>query len=82
MKYVRLIHRGDTPVPGTEAWGRLSEDERKEVYGAYQAIAETPGVTWRRPRRLRPRTRARSPGRREAAGRAEGRWNNCGSLSV
>jgi hypothetical protein len=53
MKYVRLIHRGDTPVPGTEAWGRLSEDERKEVYGAYQAIAETPGVTRRRPRRLR-----------------------------
>jgi hypothetical protein len=41
MKYVRLIHRGENPVPGTEAWGRLSEDERKEAYGAYEAIAES-----------------------------------------
>jgi hypothetical protein len=50
MRYLRPIHQGNTPVPGTEAWGRLSEDERKAVYGAYQAIAETPGVR-RRPRR-------------------------------
>ncbi|MGH3079557.1 MAG: DUF6596 domain-containing protein [Gaiellaceae bacterium] len=45
MKYMLLIHQGDTPVPGTEAWGRLTEDEQREVYGAYQAINETPGVT-------------------------------------
>ena len=41
MKYVRLMDRGDYPLPGTEAWGRLSEDERKEAYGAYEASAES-----------------------------------------
>jgi hypothetical protein len=45
MKYLLLIHQGDTPVPGTEAWDRLSSEEQKAVFGAYQAINETPGVT-------------------------------------
>ena len=46
MKYMLLIHQGDTPTPrDPEAWGRLSEDEQKAVYAAYQAINETPGVT-------------------------------------
>jgi hypothetical protein len=45
MKYVLLIHQGDTPLPGTEAWEQLSEDEQKGVYADYQAINETPGVT-------------------------------------
>jgi hypothetical protein len=45
MKYLMLIHQGETPVPGSEAWGRLSEDEQKAVYGAYQSINQTPGVT-------------------------------------
>jgi hypothetical protein len=46
MKYVLLIHQGDTPTPDTpEAWARLSEDEQNEVYAAYKAINETPGVT-------------------------------------
>ncbi|MQA76000.1 MAG: hypothetical protein GEU88_16980 [Solirubrobacterales bacterium] len=46
MKYMLLIHQGDTPTPrDPEAWSRLSEDEQKEVYGAYQAINETPGVS-------------------------------------
>jgi hypothetical protein len=44
MKYMLLIHQGDTPVPGTDAWDRLSSDEQKAVFGAYQAINETPGV--------------------------------------
>ena len=46
MKYLLLIHQGDTPTPYVqEAWGRLSEDEQNEVYAAYQAINQTPGVT-------------------------------------
>jgi hypothetical protein len=45
MKYMLLIHQGTTPTPPSEEWDRLSEDEQKAVYGAYQAINETPGVT-------------------------------------
>ena len=45
MKYMLLIHQGDTPLPGTPEWERLSEDEQQAVYADYQAINETPGVT-------------------------------------
>ena len=45
MKYLLLIHQGDTPTPGSDEWERLSEDEQKAIYGAYKAINETPGVT-------------------------------------
>jgi hypothetical protein len=45
MKYMLLIHQGDTPVPGSEEWERLSEEEKGAVYGAYKAINETPGVS-------------------------------------
>ena len=45
MKYMLLIHQGDTPTPGSEAWDRLSEDERQAVYAAYGSINQTPGVT-------------------------------------
>src|SRR5919202_4059539 len=46
MKYMLLIHQGDTPTPrDPEAWGRLSEDEQKAVFADYQAINQTPGVT-------------------------------------
>jgi hypothetical protein len=45
MKYLLLIHQGDTPTPGSPEWERLSEDEQKAVYGAYQGINQTPGVT-------------------------------------
>jgi hypothetical protein len=45
MKYMLLIHQGDTPLPGTPEWERLSEEEQKAVYADYQAINETPGVT-------------------------------------
>jgi hypothetical protein len=46
MRYALLIHQGDAANPeNTDAWEKLSEDERKQVYSDYQAINETPGVT-------------------------------------
>jgi hypothetical protein len=52
MKYMLLIHHGDTPTPGSDGWERLSEDEQKAIYTDYQAINETPGVSpgvWMQP---------------------------------
>jgi hypothetical protein len=45
MKYMLLISHGETPVPGTDPWERLSPEEQKAVYTGYAAINETPGVT-------------------------------------
>jgi hypothetical protein len=45
MKYMLLIHQGTAPVPGTDEWERLSDEERQEVYDDYQALAGIPGVT-------------------------------------
>jgi hypothetical protein len=46
MKYMLLIHQGDTPTPrDPDAWERLSQDEQKAIFGAYAAINETPGVS-------------------------------------
>jgi hypothetical protein len=46
MKYMLLIHQGDTPTPDDpEAWGKLSEEEQGAVYDGYQEVNQTPGVT-------------------------------------
>jgi hypothetical protein len=46
MKYLLLIHQGDTPTPRSpEAWAKLSEDEQNQIYADYGAINQTPGVT-------------------------------------
>jgi hypothetical protein len=45
MKYMLLIHQGTTPLPGSEAWDRLSADEQQAVYADYGAINQTAGVT-------------------------------------
>jgi hypothetical protein len=45
MKYMLLIHQGTTPTPPSEEWESLTDEEKKAVYGAYQAINQTPGVT-------------------------------------
>ena len=45
MKYMLLIHQGTTPTPGSAEWERLSEDEQKAVYAAYQSLNQTPGFT-------------------------------------
>ena len=55
MKYMLLIHQGETPVPGTPEWDNLSEDERKRIPADYQAVNSTPGVTpgaWMEPPEL------------------------------
>jgi hypothetical protein len=44
MKYMLLIHQGTTPLPGTDAWERLSDEERGAVFAGYQAVNETPGM--------------------------------------
>jgi hypothetical protein len=44
MKYMLLIHHGTTPTPGTDAWERLSDEEKGAIYAGYQAINETPGL--------------------------------------
>ena len=52
MKYMLLIHQGDTPTPGSADWNRLSEDEQRAVYTDYQAVNQTAGVTpgfWMQP---------------------------------
>ncbi len=41
MKYMMLIHQG----PAIGEFESLPEDEQKAIYGAYQAIKETPGVS-------------------------------------
>ena len=46
MKYLLLIHQGDAPTPrDPEAWGRLSEDEQKQIGAAWAELGRTPGVT-------------------------------------
>ncbi len=45
MKYVLLIHQGAGAVPGNEAWEKLTNEQREQVYADYQALNETPGVT-------------------------------------
>jgi hypothetical protein len=45
MQYVMLIYQGSTPLPGSDEWAALSEDEQKQIYKDYGALNETPGVT-------------------------------------
>jgi hypothetical protein len=45
MQYVMLIYQGTTPLPGSEEWNALPEDEQKRIYADYGAINQTPGVT-------------------------------------
>ena len=45
MEYVMLIYQGATPLPGTDAFNALSQDEQKAIYADYRALNETPGMT-------------------------------------
>jgi hypothetical protein len=45
MKYMLLIHQGDTPLPGSPEWDRLSPEEQHAVYSDYEAVNQAPGVS-------------------------------------
>ena len=45
MKYMLLIHQGDTPTPRDRGVGDLSEEEKGAVFAAYKQLNETPGVS-------------------------------------
>ena len=46
MKYMLLIYQGTAPTPRSpDASARLSDDEQRAIFGAYQAINQTPGVS-------------------------------------
>lgn len=45
MQYVMLIYQGTTPLPGSEAWAALPEEEQQQIYADYGAINKTPGLT-------------------------------------
>jgi hypothetical protein len=45
MKYLMLIYQGSTPLPGTDAWNTLPEDEQKAIYADYGKLNQTEGVT-------------------------------------
>ena len=41
MKYMLLIHQGSTPLPGTDEWDALSQEEQGAVHAAYGEIDQT-----------------------------------------
>jgi hypothetical protein len=45
MQFVLLIYQGTTPLPGTEAWSTLSQEEQRAIYADYAALNKTPGLT-------------------------------------
>jgi hypothetical protein len=45
VRYIMLIHQGTTPLPGTDAWDALSQEEQGRVYAGYGELNQTPGVT-------------------------------------
>jgi hypothetical protein len=45
MKYMLLIHQGTTPTPPSEEWESLPASEKGEIFSAYRAVSDTPGVT-------------------------------------
>ncbi len=45
MRYVMLIHQGDSPTPLTpERWAEVPAEEQAQIAADYQAINQTPGV--------------------------------------
>ena len=45
MQFVLMIYQGTTPLPGTDAWKALPQDEQTRIYSEYGQISSTPGVT-------------------------------------
>lgn len=45
VQYIMLIIQGSTPLPGTDAWEALSQEEQQQVYADYGAINNNPNIT-------------------------------------
>ena len=45
MQYVALIYQGSTPLPGSEAWDALSDEDQKQIYKEYGELNNIPGMT-------------------------------------
>jgi hypothetical protein len=44
MQFALLIYQGTTPLPNTDAWSSLSNEEQRAIYADYAALNETPGL--------------------------------------
>ena len=44
MQFVLLIYQGTTPLPNTDAWSSLSQEEQHAIYADYAALNDTPGL--------------------------------------
>ena len=44
MKFVLLIYQGTTPLPGSDKWNALSQDEQKAIYKDYADFNKTVGL--------------------------------------
>lgn len=45
MNFVMLLYQGTTPLPGSDAWAALSQDEQKQIYAEYGELNKDPRVT-------------------------------------
>jgi hypothetical protein len=44
MQFVLLIYQGSTPLPNTDAWSTLADDEQRAIYADYAALNKDPRV--------------------------------------
>lgn len=44
MKFVLLIYQGTTPLPGSDRWNAMSQDEQNAIYKDYAEFNKTPGL--------------------------------------
>lgn len=45
MQFVLLIYQGSTPLPGSDAWNALSEQDQKQIYADYAALQDVEGLS-------------------------------------
>ena len=45
MQYALLIHQGTSPLPDTDAWSALSQQEQSEIYAQYAALNRDERIT-------------------------------------
>ena len=45
MQYALLIHQGTSPLPDTDAWAALPQDEQTAIYADYAALNRDERIT-------------------------------------